>query len=182
MIVPCLWCALLFAWWFTVIDDGCWCHTITDGGEALVIGGLGLLGVTGWFGGVIILDSDPHLDLLRLRGKHRYVVVVTICGHSDFVTLGDAHALDGHFDVFLAITITHNQIGTGVGGTCDGGCTFGLIEANVAGSFFINSQILDRDHIAGPKRRDINRFIGCASDADRADHICRHRNHRHAQL
>ena len=139
LIVTRLRCALLFAWWFAVVDDGCWCHTITDGGEALVIGGLGLLGVTGWFGGVIIPDGDPYIDLLGLSGEHRYVVVAPICGHGDFITLGDADPLDGHFDVFLAITITHNQVGAGVGGTCDGCSTVGLIEANVAGSFFINS-------------------------------------------
>jgi hypothetical protein len=83
-------------------------------------------------------DGDVHVDLLGLCGKHCYVVITTICRHCDFVTFGDVDALDGHADVFLAIAIAHNQIGAGVGRTCDGGGAVGLVEANVAGSFFIN--------------------------------------------
>ena len=139
LIVAWLGRALVVAWWFAIIDYRGWCHTVADRGKALVVGGLGLLGVTGWFGGVIMPDGDVDIDLLGLSGEYRYVVIATICGHRDFVTFGDMDAFDGHFDVFLAITIAHNQVGAGVGGTCDGGSTFGLIEANVAGGFFINS-------------------------------------------
>ena len=61
---------MIVAWRLAIIDDRGWCHAVADGGQALVIGGLGLLGVAWWFGGVIIPDGDPYIDLLRLSGEH----------------------------------------------------------------------------------------------------------------
>ena len=83
-------------------------------------------------------DGDMHIHLLWLAGEDGHIVIFTICRHGDFVSFGYMDTLDGHADVFLAITIAYYQIGSRIGGTCDSGSTFGLVKANVAGGFFIN--------------------------------------------